>query len=178
MVRRRRNTGGRTQTTRKHSPKRPSKRRKNVSLKERFLTTAIWGLGLINVALVFSFMSNFFSADSEQPLSMNGPPPVRRITVEVLNACGVQGLANDVTQYLRQQKFDVVSVGNFSGGFNLDKTLIFDRISLDCYNAKKVAEALDIEANQVVPELESSLQLMVTVIIGRDYRELKLSANR
>lgn len=175
---RRRNTGGRTQTTRKNSPKRSSKRRKNVSLKERFLTTAIWGLGLINIALVFSFMSNFFSADSEQPLSMNRTPEERPITVEVLNACGVQGLANDVTQHLRQQKFDVVSVGNYSGGFNLDKTLIFDRKSLDCNNAKKVAEALGIEANQVVPELEPSLQLMVTVIIGKDYRELKLSADR
>ncbi|MCH8874875.1 hypothetical protein IH824_19290, partial [candidate division KSB1 bacterium] len=35
----------------KNSPKRPYKRSQNKTLKERFLTTAIWGLSLINITL-------------------------------------------------------------------------------------------------------------------------------
>jgi len=96
------------------------------------------------------------------------------ITVEVLNACGVQGLATEFTNYLRNQKFDVVNVGDYKEGFDIDRTLVIDRTSLNCFNAKKIAEALGIKESQVVPQLDESLQLMVTVLIGKDYKNLKV----
>ncbi len=180
MVRKRRTP--RSQKSRKGPQKSKRTRRKaatNPTLKEKVLTTAIWGLSLINIALIFSLVSNFFASPNEYPASANHPqertvdPREQRITVEVLNACGVQGLANEVTQYLRNRNFDVVNVGNYST-FNLDRTLIFDRVSLNSIYAKRVAQALDVDEDQVVPELEDSMQLMVTVIIGKDYRELSL----
>ncbi|MFQ5650387.1 MAG: LytR C-terminal domain-containing protein [bacterium] len=182
MVRRRRNTG--RQSPRKSPQKRGSRRSSNQSLKEKVLTTAIWGLSLINIALIFSLVSNFFASPNEFAASANQPQDEavvekdERVTVEVLNACGVQGLANDVTQYLRNHNFDVVNVGNYSS-FNLDRTLIFDRVSLSSRYARKVASVLDVDENQVVPDLEDSLHLMVTVIVGKDYKTLSLfTANR
>jgi len=174
MARRRRAV--RKNTRGKSSPRRPVKRSKNKTLKERFLTTAIWGLSLINITLIFSLLSNFFASEGETALSARVTPegpPVKIITVQVLNGCGVQGLANEITQYLRKKKFDVVDVGNYEGGY-LDQTLVLDRVSLESKYAKKVAKALGVNEKLVTPTLEKSLQLMVTVIIGRDYKKLKI----
>ncbi len=175
MARRRRAV--RRNSRSKSSPRRPYKRSQNKTLKERFLTTAIWGLSLINITLIFSLISNFFASEGETALSARVTPegpPVKIITVQVLNGCGVQGLANDITQFLRNKNFDVVDIGNYGGGWDLEQTLVLDRVSLESKYAKKVAKELGVNKNQVAPQLEDSVQLMVTVIIGTDYKKLKV----
>ncbi len=183
MVRRR--TANTRKQTRRQSPKKGSRKtRTHQSLKEKILTTAIWGLSLLNVILIFSLISNFFKSPGEAAIDIGSVAPQKvavpneKITVQVLNSTDVQGLANQVAQYLRQQQFDVVDVGNYRGGFSLDQTLIFDRVSMNSENALKIARALQVDSKQVVPELEDSLQLMVTVIVGTDYKKLSLSANK
>ncbi|MFQ5824159.1 MAG: LytR C-terminal domain-containing protein [bacterium] len=173
MVKRRRKP--RQNNWQKVKPRRVYRSSKNKSLKERILTAAIWGLCLINLALIASFISEHFASPNENSVSMNAPyePENQIITVEVLNACGVQGLANEISQYLRNNNFDVVNIGNYKN-FDLDHTLIIDRVSLNGINAKKVAKVLGIDQKQVVPQLDDSLQLNVSVIIGKDYRNLKL----
>ncbi len=150
------------------------------------MTASIWALGLINVLLIASLASEFFKAPNEKAASINSAVEPKRetrrpvqastlpITVEVLNACGVQGLANEITQYLRERGFDVVNVGNYAGGFDLDQTFVIDRVSLGTDNAQKVAEALGVNKKQVAPQMDESLQLMVTVLIGKDYKKLKV----
>ncbi len=170
MARRRRAV--RKNSRSKSSPKRPYKRSKNKTLKERFLTTAIWGLSLINITLIFSLISNFFASEGETKLSPRVEEKV--ITVQVLNGCGVLGLANEITQYLRNKNFDVLDEGNYEGGWDLEQTLVLDRVSLESKYAKKVAKELGVNKNQVAPQLEDSVQLMVTVIIGTDYKKLKV----
>ena len=170
MARRRRAV--RRNSRSKSSPRRPYKRSQNKTLKERFLTTAIWGLSLINITLIFSLISNFFATEGETPLTVEPPPEI--ITVQVLNGCGVQGLANEITQYLRNKNFDVVDIGNYGGGWDLEQTLVLDRVSLESKYAKKMAKELGVNKNQVAPQLEDSVQLMVTVIIGTDYKKLKV----
>ncbi len=175
MARRRRAV--RKNSRSKSSPRRPYKRSQNKTLKERFLTTAIWGLSLINITLIFSLISNFFVTEGETVLGTNPPkPPVEEkvITLEVLNGCGVQGIANEIGQYLRNKNFDFVDVGNYEGGWDLEQTLVLDRVSLESKYAKKVAKELGVNKNQVAPQLEDSVQLMVTVIIGTDYKKLKV----
>ena len=178
MARRRRAV--RKNSRSKSSPRRPVKRSQNKTLKERFLTTAIWGLSLINITLIFSLLSNFFAVEGETELGARvtpeKPPPVEKIiTVQVLNGCGVTGLAKKMTQYLRNKKnFDVLDEGNYEGGSNVEQTFVLDRVSLQSKYAQKVAKELGINKNQVAPQLEDSLQLMVTVIIGSDYKKLKV----
>jgi len=175
MARRRRAV--RKNSRSKSSARRSYKRSQNKTLKERFLTTAIWGLSLINITLIFSLVSNFFASTEDTRLTVDPvTPPVedKVITVQVLNGCGVTGLANEIGQYLRNKNFDVVDIGDYEGGWNLEQTLVLDRVSLESKYGKKVAKALGVNKNQVTPNLEKSLQLMVTVIIGTDYKKLKV----
>lgn len=175
MVKRRRNP--RKSYKRKPAAKRTKRSSGNKSIKERFLTTAIWALVLINVSLIVSLVSNFFASPNEKPVSTYPKATDVKneiITVEVLNACGVQGLANDITQFLREKNFDVVNVGNYPGGFDLEQTFIFDRVSLNSIYAQQVGKALGVAEKQIAPQLDESLQLKVTVIIGKDYHKLKV----
>jgi len=175
MVKRRRNV--RRQSERSSSPRKKSTRKsgKNKSLKERLLTTGIWGATIINVILIVSLISNFFASPHDTPVVIDMEVLKEPITVEVLNGCGVPGLANEITEYLRDQeiKFDVVNVGNYQGGFNLERTFVLDRVALNNVYAKRVGEVLGVAAEQITPQVNDSLQLMVTVIVGKDYKQLK-----
>ncbi|MFQ5707016.1 MAG: LytR C-terminal domain-containing protein [bacterium] len=146
------------------------------SLRERILTAGIWAMGLINLVLIVSLLSEFFVSPHETTISINSTPESThdKITVEVLNACGIQGLANEIGQYLRNSKFDVVDIDNYQGGFNLDRTLVLDRASLSRVNAKKVGKQLGVADSQIVEQIDNSSQLKVTVIIGKDYKKLKV----
>jgi hypothetical protein len=92
------------------------------------------------------------------------------LQVEVVNGCGVAGLAASTTQYLRQRGFDVVAVGNHS---RLDEphSLVLDRVG-DPEAARKIAEALGIDPAYVREDLEPSYYLDATVVLGLDYRTL------
>lgn len=177
MVKRRRKFRQPRRNSRTQSAPRRSRRR---ALKDRVMTASIWALGLINLLLIASVASEFFKAPNEKSASINSPSDSKRgagsakMTVEVLNACGVPGLANEITQYLRDHDFDVVTVGNYQGGFDLDQTFVIDRLSLGSENALKVADVLGVNKKQVAPQMDESLQLMVTVLIGKDYKKLKV----
>lgn len=93
------------------------------------------------------------------------------IQVEVLNGCGVTGIADRFTDFLRSNDFDVVSSGNYNS-FDIDKTLVIDRIG-NITNARKIAESLGIKPAKAFSQLNKDYFLDVTVIIGKDYHKLK-----
>lgn len=101
-------------------------------------------------------------------------PPPGAITVEVVNACGVQGIGHDFTEYLRSKNLDVVNVENYKGGFDLEQTLVLDRVALNSANAQKVARAIGVDKRNVVTQLDDSLYAMVTLLVGKDYKSLKV----
>lgn len=150
------------------------------------MTVAVWGLVFVNLVLIASMVSEFFVSPNEQELSLNASeatseenhrarrPANGKITVEVLNGCGVDRLAHDLGAYLREKNFDVVNIDNYPGGFDIERTLILDRVSMARTHARKVAEALGVPGSQVIEQMDDSMQLMVTVIIGNDYKSLKV----
>ncbi|MFQ5602271.1 MAG: LytR C-terminal domain-containing protein [bacterium] len=177
MAKRRRKLRQDTWRGAKPKPRTSRRRTKDKSLKERSLTAGIWAMGLINLVLIASHFSNYFISSEDKPTSINNsetPQKVETISAEVLNACGVQGLANEFTQYLRDNHIDVVYVGNSPGGFNLDRTIIFDRMFFDCRNASTVGKLLGVEKKNIIPQMDNSSQLMVTILIGKDYKNLKV----
>ena len=92
------------------------------------------------------------------------------IQIEVLNGCGIPGIANAYTGVLRSNGFDVVETGNFDH-FNLEKTIVISRSGvLD--NAKRVASALGVDVINVIREESPDYFLDVTVVIGHDYEQL------
>jgi len=92
--------------------------------------------------------------------------PGPRIRVEVLNAGGVDGLARDATEYLRDAGFDVVDYRN-ARDVGADSSLVLDRVGQE-ETARAVADALGIHNLQSQPD--STLYVDVSVLLGSEWR--------
>jgi hypothetical protein len=88
------------------------------------------------------------------------------IQVEVLNGSGVSGLTDKAVDFLRKNKFDVVSKGNYES-FDVLETLIIDRTG-NIANAEAVARALGVKT-KIIQQVNSNYLLDVSVVIGKDY---------
>ena len=102
------------------------------------------------------------TAPEGQPLLSRG---AERITVDVLNAGGVDGMAKVATDHLRAAGFDVVKLGNASN-FDQDSTVVIDRVG-SLQKAAAVAEALGVRS--VSSERDANLFVDVTVRLGSDW---------
>ena len=89
------------------------------------------------------------------------------IQVEVLNGCGVTGIADKFMDLLREKKFDVVNLGNYRS-FDIDKTIVIDR-SGKIKNAEYLAEVIGIDKWNVIQQKNKNYFLDVSLIIGKDY---------
>jgi len=106
---------------------------------------------------------------SLMPSASDVPGPIR---VEVLNGCGIQGAAGRVAHFLRSQGFDVVYEGN-AEHFRFTESIVMDRAGT-LPDARRVADALGVE--HCVQQIKKDPYRIedVTVIVGRDYRWMKL----
>ncbi len=95
--------------------------------------------------------------------------PDQRPQVEILNGCGVSGVAAQAHEYLRRLGFDVVNVEN-ARAFDYERTLVIDRGGNEGI-ARRIARFLGTE--NVIRQVRPELMLQVTVILGKDYRTLK-----
>jgi len=94
------------------------------------------------------------------------------IQLEVLNGCGVPGLASRFTSTLRDYGFDVVESGNFDN-FDMTETIIISRNG-NMENARQVASALGIPEERILLEYSTEFYLDATLVIGSDYQSLNL----
>jgi len=88
-----------------------------------------------------------------------------RIRVEILNAGGVQGMAGQATDQLRDDGFDVVYFGNAQSTGQTGSVVLARTADRDA--AAEVAAALGIE--DVRMELDSALLVDVTVLLGSEW---------
>jgi hypothetical protein len=91
------------------------------------------------------------------------------IQVSILNSTTISGLANKAKTFLQLRNFDVVEVGNYST--TLPTTKIIDRVG-DHASAIKVAKALGVPDSLVTTQIDSTLFVRTTVVIGQDYPKL------
>jgi hypothetical protein len=147
-------------------PKRKtSATRKKKSLRDRGLELGILFLFLVLVLFFYSIVyQRWFGPVQEQPV----PVEQRVIRVEVLNGCGVAGLAREVTDFLRLKSFDVVNVGN-AETFDFPETMVVDRVG-NMPAAWRVARVVGVD--NVIQQKDEDLLLDVTLILGRDYEQL------
>jgi hypothetical protein len=116
---------------------------------------------------LFTKITDLTSGEDETELNKTA----RIIQLEVLNGCGISGIAEKLTNYLRQNDFDVVQVGNYRS-YDIDNTLVVDRTG-NKNNALKVAEALGIDSKNVIQQINNDYFLDVSLIIGKDFNRLK-----
>ena len=105
------------------------------------------------------------SAPLAEVTAVNQPVVDGRVTVEVLNAGGVSGVAREATAVLRSAGFDVVSFGNASS-FDQVESVVIDRIG-DPNPALSVASVLGIR--NVRSEPDSNLYLDISVLLGSQW---------
>jgi len=94
----------------------------------------------------------------------------KNMQIEVVNGCGVDGVADRFTDYLRKKNFDVVYTGNYRS-FNIDNSIVIDRTG-DIINAEYLAEVIGIDNKQVIQQKNKNYFLDVSLIIGKDYKQL------
>ncbi len=134
-----------------------------------------YNFSLIILAVVIIYMSyslvNKLTSNNETIVdSENIEIPSAIVQVEVLNGCGDPGITEIFTDYLRSNKFDVVSSGNYIS-FDIDYSLVIDRTG-NMANARKLAKALNINDKNVIQQLNNDYFLDVSLILGRDYKTL------
>ncbi|MGH2568611.1 MAG: LytR C-terminal domain-containing protein, partial [Bacteroidota bacterium] len=67
--------------------------------------------------------------------------------------------------------FDVVEMGNYKTS-DVEETMVLDRAG-NLEAAKQVAAAIGVPEEQVQQQIDKSLYLDVSVVIGKDFQRLK-----
>ena len=96
--------------------------------------------------------------------------PNLSIQLDVQNGTNENGVASRITEYLRKNGMDVVEMGNYRSN-DIERTLILDR-SGEKSKAKRVAMILGVNERNILQQMNNSLYLDVTVVIGKDFKEL------
>jgi len=131
-----------------------------------FLNISILILSLAVIFLGYSLVSKikdiYSQVETSDSLLQSGV-----IQVEVLNGCGVSGIADKFMDLLREKNFDVVNLGNYRS-FDIDKTIVIDR-SGKIKNAEYLAEVIGIDKWNVIQQKNKNYFLDASLIIGKDY---------
>ena len=128
-------------------------------------------LSVVIIFLTYSIITkvDYFSSNNndEEYVGENK----KLVQLEVLNGCGVNGIAEKFTDYLRAGNFDVVNIGNYRS-FEVDFSLVIDRNG-NIKNAFEIASKLGIGKNNIIQQVNKEYFLDVTLVIGKDYKRLK-----
>jgi hypothetical protein len=145
--------------------KRPLKPHTN--WKGRLVKSLIALFVLIDVVLILFIIKQCSKPPVEEVVVEEEP---KILQIEVLNGCGVTGIAGKYMDYLRKQGFDVIRAENYET-FNVLKTVVIDRRG-KIQNGIRIASALGLGENRVLQEVNEAYLIDATVILGKDYNRL------
>ena len=154
------------------------------------LNAAIGIVGVLLLGFIYSFSRNV--THSGVPIEVTFPKievqslavevyqanPIQNIKVEVLNGCGIKGIAARTADFLRSHQVDVVRSDN-ADRYDYPNTVIISR-NENVESLKAVSRSFGIAMNDethilIVPD--ESLGVDVTVILGKDIYDFpKLSS--
>ena len=164
---------------RKQTPRRPKKQN------QQYLTlnAAIGIVGVLLLGFIYSFSQN--SSHRGIPIEVNFPKsdeprrlaaeihdlnPVQNIKVEVLNGCGIKGIAAMAAEYLLlEHQIDVVRADNADNHNYQNTLLILRNENLDAIElvGRSFGIAKGIK-NAIQTKPDESLGVDLTIIIGKD----------
>ena len=167
--------------------KKKSKKGSRKDLQGSIINSAIVVLSLLLVAFIFSFTTK--QAHNGVPIEITFPDipnqprlaveiyekkPIMDIEVEILNGCGVSGLASKVSDLLRDNNIDVVRSEN-ADNFNYTQTMLILR-NENLEELNYVAKSLGLnptEDPRVIHQPDESLSVDLTLILGKDFSSIK-----
>ena len=168
----------------KNTTRRKSKKSKKVQLLSGS-NLSILLLGITSILFLGSIINRHIKGGMEIPdFSVNVPSPLsmpnydtselKNIEAEVLNGCGISGIAQQFTDYLRKNYVDVIRTEN-ADNFNYEETIVILRRG-DVEKVKEIARILAISPSdsiRVIVDTDESLLTDVTIIIGSDYLDIE-----
>ena len=159
------------------------RRKKSHPYKNLPLDIAIGIAGILLIGFIYSLSQNtihtgvpikvtFPEIDAPKMLAkeLYNADPIKNIKVEILNGCGIKGIAARASEFLRSEhRIDVIRSDN-ANNYNYSKTIIIGR-NEDLEKILSVSKAFDISINnknriQHVPD--ETLGVDVTIILGKD----------
>ena len=143
-------------------------KKKEYLSKNLILNASILILILINSILTYSVFNAIPFNDNDDNYSQDSTRV--RIQVEVLNGCGVSGVAEKLTDYLRTNNIDVVNLGNYRS-FEIENSIIIGR-NEKIQNAEIVAAIVGLDNRNIIQQINPDYLLDVTFVLGKDYRNL------
>lgn len=146
-----------------------SNKKENLS-KKLILNASILILILINSFLAYSIIKTISFAEDNSAQAFLEDSTRVKIQVEVLNGCGVSGVAEKLTEYLRGNGIDVVNLGNYRS-FGIENSIVIGR-NEKIRNAEIVAAIVGLDNQSIIQQINPDYLLDVTFILGKDYRNL------
>jgi len=146
----------------------------NKSEQEGFLLNAAIGfLSVLLLVLLIALLLRVVYPRIQSERAADDPILIGNIIqLEVLNGCGIPGVATRFTSTLRSYGFDVVESGNFDN-FDMSETILISRNG-NMQNANRVARALGIPEERILLEKSADFYLDATLVIGSDYQSLNI----
>jgi hypothetical protein len=146
-----------------------------------FVNFLMLGLSVLVLSFVWSFWNRHANNQMvaaelnvlPEPPSMASPETLiaakkyPNVTVEILNGCGVSGLAAEFKEIVQDKTFDVQHTEN-ADNFKYTSTIILAR-SDNTEAAFTLATELGLEPTQVSIAKDDSRRVDVTLIVGHDY---------
>ena len=135
---------------------------------------------LIVIGFIWSFIENFNNekisytkaSELKKLLVINDYEKAtgHRIRIEILNGCGVSGLADKYSNLFRENGFDVILSKN-ARNFGYEKSEVILR-SDEKTLAIETAKLIGIPIEEITESFDELLDCDVTIIIGKDYNQL------
>ena len=148
------------------------RKKQPVSWRDQGMKAAIALFIIVDVFLIFFFIKQCAQTPVAEAPVIQEEAVKRPLQIEVLNGCGVGGIANVFTEFLRAKGFDVVKTDNYVEGgavrFNIEETTVVDRRG-EIKKARRIAKALGLGNHCVLSEPNEAYLIDATVILGADY---------
>ena len=165
-------------------PRKKARRRKRIQNQQHLtLNAAIGIVGVLLLGFIYSFSQR--SSHHGIPVEVNFPKndeprrlaaeihdlnPIQNIKVEVLNGCGINGIASKASKYLLlKHQIDVVRADN-ADNYNYPNTLIILR-NEKLEAVKLIKQSFGIAQNDdtaIQTKPDESLGVDLTIILGKD----------
>lgn len=140
---------------------------------ERFKQLLLISAILINLLVSIYLFLLIFPAEEENQNTTNARKSNGEvITVEVLNGSGIPNASAIIADYLRGPGIDILQTGNYET-FAIDETMIID-LSGNYQNAKIISAKLGLDTLRIVTITNPSRLLDISIIAGKDFKQLKL----
>lgn len=126
-------------------------------------------VSVLVIAFIGSFALKYSVGESSPEVK-----PTSYLRFQVLNGCGVAGVAAKFSRLIRERStpeivIDVIDEGNFTS-FDQPKTMLMVR-NATAYEVEKVTEAIGFSPDQVVRRdlNDNFLDINFTVVVGEDF---------